>query len=121
MRQGLAGSFSQLLDVHPELERLVRKMIDCRDVLLTQKGDRVYVKNLRVAHNRFVAACRSAGLSHIDYPLNQDEQGRRALARALRNRMLVDFSDAHRSCGRRTPETGSRPVDAVLSTSKRSI
>ena len=117
LRQGLAGSFTQLLDEHPQLEGLVRKIIESRDVLLTQKGDRVYVKNLRIAHNRFMAACRSVGLSHIDYPLNQDEQGRRALARALRNRMLVDFSDAHRSCG------GERmkPVAALSTRSSRPV
>ena len=96
---GLAGAFGQLLEKYPKLEQLVRQLIVNRDILLVQKGEHVYLKNLRNAHNRFTAACRSVGLTANDYPLNQDEQGRRSLGSALRHRMLQDFKDAHRSAG----------------------
>jgi len=68
---GLAGAFSQLLEKHPKLEQLVRQLIADRDVLLVQKGDHTYLRNLRNAHNRFTAACRSLGLTANDYPLNR--------------------------------------------------
>ena len=96
---GLAGSFSQLLEKHPKLEQLIGQMITDREVRLIQRSDRVYVKNLRNAHNRFTAACRSIGLTAGDYPLNQDESGRRSFGAALRHRMMQDFGDAHRSAG----------------------
>ena len=51
------------------------------------------------AHNRFTAACRSLGLTANDYPLNQDENGRRSFASAIRYRMMQDFKEAHRSAG----------------------
>ena len=96
---GLAGAFSQLLEKHPKLEQLVRELIADRDVLLVQKGDHTYLKNLRNAHNRFTAACRSLGLTANDYPLNQGEKGRRSFGSALRHRMMQDFKEAHRSAG----------------------
>jgi transposase InsO family protein len=96
---GLAGAFGQLLGKYPKLEQLVRQLIVNRDVLLVQKGDQVYLKNLRNAHNRFTAACRSVGLTANDYPLNQEQQGRISLGSALRHRMLQDFKQAHRSAG----------------------
>jgi hypothetical protein len=96
---GLAGAFSQLLEKHPKLEQLVRQLIADRDVLLVQNGDHTYLRNLRNAHNRFTAACRSLGLTANDYPLNQDEQGRRSFASAVRYRMMQDFKEAHRSAG----------------------
>jgi transposase InsO family protein len=96
---GLAGAFSQLLEKHPKLEQLVRELIADRDVLLVQKGDHTYLKNLRNAHNRFTADCRSVGLTANDYPLNQGEKGRRSFGSALRHRMMQDFKEAHRSAG----------------------
>jgi putative transposase len=98
-RVGLAGAFSQLLEEYPKLEQLVRQLIVNRDILLVQKGDQVYLKNLRNAHNRFTAACRSIGLTAKDYPLNQDQKGRISFGSALRYRMMQDFKDAHRSAG----------------------
>jgi putative transposase len=87
------------LEQYPKLEQLVRQLIVNRDILLVQKGDHVYLKNLRNAHNRFTAACRSVGLTANDYPLNQEQKGRISLGSALRYRMLQDFKDAHRSAG----------------------
>ncbi|MGB6310593.1 MAG: hypothetical protein WBF89_22650 [Steroidobacteraceae bacterium] len=97
--RGLSGSFGQLLDRHRELEGLLCKLIQSREVLLMQRGERFYVKGLNLAHNRFTALCRSLGLTAKDYPLNQDEQGRRSLGNTLRNRMLEGFAGAHRSAG----------------------
>jgi hypothetical protein len=98
-RVGLAGAFNQLLEEYPKLEQLVRQLIVNRDILLVQKGDHVYLKNLRNAHNRFTAACRSIGLTANDYPLNQEQKGRISFGSTLRYRMMQDFKDAHRSAG----------------------
>jgi putative transposase len=97
--RGLSGAFGQLLDRHRELEGLLRELIQDREVLLMQRGDRFYVKGLNLAHARFTGVCRSLGLTAKDYPLNQDEQGRRSLGNMLRNRMLEGFTGAHRSAG----------------------
>jgi hypothetical protein len=97
--RGLSGSFGQLLDRHRELEGLLRELIQNREVLLMQRGDRFYVKGLNVAHTRFTGVCRSLGLTARDYPLNQEEQGRRSLGNTLRSRMLQGFAGATRSAG----------------------
>ena len=96
---GLAGAFNQLLDRQPKLEKLVRQLIESGDIRLVQQGQRVYLKNLRNAHNRFMAACRSLGLRGSDYPLNQEQQGLRSLGARLRQRMMQEFKEAHRSAG----------------------
>jgi putative transposase len=93
-REGLAGSFRQLLDLYPPLEQLVKQLIVDREVLLIQVGDRLYLKNLKNAHRLFTDACRLVGLTANDYPLNQDEQGRRSLASVLRDRLLAGFAEA---------------------------
>jgi hypothetical protein len=51
---GLAGAFNQLLDRQPKLEKLVRQLIESRDIRLVQHGERVLLKNLRNAHNRLI-------------------------------------------------------------------
>ena len=97
--RGLSGSFGQLLDRYPELEGLLRELIRNQDVLLTQRGDRFCVKGLNLAHSRFTGVCRSLGLTIQDYPLNQEEQGRRSLGNTLRSRMLEGFAGARRAAG----------------------
>ena len=96
---GLAGAFTQLLGRHPELERLVRQLIQRRDVWLLQRGDRFVLQELKPAHQRFERECRAIGLTASDYPLNQDEKGLRSLGRVLRQRMLDGFGQATRSAG----------------------
>jgi putative transposase len=97
--KGLSGAFGQLLDGNRELERLLGELIQSREVMLVQRGDRFFVKGLNTAHSRFTAVCRSLGLTAEDYPLNQDEQGRRSLGNTLRHRMLERFGAATRSAG----------------------
>jgi putative transposase len=86
------------------------------------------VKGLNIAHARFTGVCRSLGLTAKDYPLNQDEQGRRSLGNTLRSRMLEGFAGAHRSAGgeRVKPAAASKwgrakvvtdPFDTVLTPS----
>jgi putative transposase len=93
--RGCAGSFHQLLDRHPPLESEVRRLIADREVHLSQIGGHLYLRNLKTAQARFVAACRSLGLSAQDYPLNQEEQGRRSLGATLRERLLGGFAEAN--------------------------
>ena len=95
--RGYAGEFAQLLDRHSELEQLLRRMIQERMVWLTQKEDTFYLHRLKYAHQRFLEACRSLGLTARDYPLNSEEKARRSLGRNLRDRMLSGFNQAARS------------------------
>jgi putative transposase len=92
-RDGLAGSFRQLLDRYPPLEQVVKKLVLEGEVFLVQVGDRRYLKNLKIAHRRFMGACRLVGLTANDYPLNQDEQGVRSLAGVLRDRLVGGFAE----------------------------
>jgi putative transposase len=62
---GLAGAFSQLLERQPKLEELVRQLIASRDIQLVQKGERVYLKNLRNAHDRFKAGQTAYNLCEL--------------------------------------------------------
>jgi putative transposase len=94
-RDGLAGSFRQLLDRYPPLEQVVKQLILEGEVFLVQVGDRRYLKNLKIAHRRFTGACRLVGLTANDYPLNQDEQGVRSLAGVLRDRLVGGFAEVH--------------------------
>jgi putative transposase len=87
-RDGLAGSFRQLMDRYPPLEQVVKQLILEGEVFLVQVGDRRYLKNLKIAHRRFTGACRLVGLTANDYPLNQEEQGVRSLAGILRDRLV---------------------------------
>lgn len=98
-RKGLAGAFRQLLDRHDELERFVRQQIQSQSVLLTQKGDRFYLKGLKNAHSKFFQLCTTLGLTAKDYPLNQDDKGLRSLSQVLRDRLFDGFGQATRSSG----------------------
>jgi putative transposase len=115
--RGLAGAFTQLLDRHEELEQLIRRLIRDREVLLIQKGERSYLRNLNRAHERFKELCRSLGLRGKDYPLNHDEAGRRSLRTALRQRMLDGFAEASRSAG----GEGVKPAAALTFTPSRTV
>jgi hypothetical protein len=96
---GLVGAFTQLLERHSELQRLIDEVIRDRTVWLVQLGVRFRVQGLKSAHNRFVRECRSLGLTASDYPLNQNEKGLRALSRALCRRLLSDTGQAVLSTG----------------------
>ena len=69
---GLVGAFTQLLERHAELQRVVSEVIRDRTVWLVQLGTRFRVQGLKSAHNRFVRECRAIGLMASDYPLNRD-------------------------------------------------
>jgi putative transposase len=115
--RGLAGAFTQLLDRHEELEQLIRRLIRDREVLLIQKGERFYLRNLNRAHDRFKEACRGLGLTAKDYPLNHNEGGRRSLRTTLRLRMLDGFAGANRSAG----GEGVKPAAALAFTPSRPV
>ena len=96
---GLAGAFSQLLEGQPKLEALIRQLITSHDVRLVQKGEHVYLKNLRNAHNRFTAACRSLGWTGGDYPLNQEQRGLRSLGAAQHSgKRELEYTFLYRAC-----------------------
>ena len=87
---------------------------------MIQRGDRFFVRCLGAAHSRFTAACRVAGLTATDHPLNQDENGGRSLGNLLRRRVLEGFAQSARASlnGRLKPASALRSGAAVVFFSK---
>lgn len=81
---GLTGAMGQLFGRLPQLLRIVEREIGSGMLGLSQAG-RLF--GLRDIQAKLLAACREAGLTAIDYPLNQDEMGYRSLAVWMRKRL----------------------------------
>ena len=83
---GLSGALGQLFERLPELPRIIEREIAGTRVGLSANG-RLY--GLRDLQLKLMAACREAGLTAVDYPLNYDEMGYRALSVWLRKRLQL--------------------------------
>ena len=81
---GLSGAFGQLLERLPQLVRIVEREIASGRLGLSS-NDRLH--GLGGVHDKLLAACREAGLTVRDYPLNQDGGGYRSLAVWARRRL----------------------------------
>jgi len=81
---GLSGALGQLFERLPQLVRIIEREISS-DALGLTKTNRIY--GLGGVHSKIIGACREAGLSSRDYPLNHDEMGYRSLARWVRERL----------------------------------
>lgn len=81
---GLSGAMGQLFDRLPQLSRIIEREISNNMLGLSERG-RLY--GLRDVQLKLIAACREAGLTAKDYPLNYDEMGYRSLAHWVRNRL----------------------------------
>jgi len=81
---GLSGALGQLFERLPQLVRIIEREISS-DALGLSKTNRIY--GLGGVHSKIIGACREAGLSSRDYPLNHDEMGYRSLARWVRERL----------------------------------
>lgn len=81
---GLTGAMGQLFDRLPQLLRIVERDIASGMLGLSQ-GRRLF--GLRDVQSKLLAACREAGLTAKDYPLNHDEMGYRSLAQWMRKRL----------------------------------
>ena len=81
---GLSGALGQLFEQLPQLVRIIKREIGS-DFLGLSKTNRIY--GLGGVHSKIIGACREAGLTSHDYPLNHDEMGYRSLARWVRERL----------------------------------
>ncbi len=81
---GLTGAMGQLFERVPQLPRIIEREIVSDALGLSERG-RLY--GLRDVQFKLLAACREAGLTASDYPLNHDEKGYRSLARWIRRRL----------------------------------
>jgi transposase InsO family protein len=81
---GLTGAMGQLFDQLPQLLRIVEREISSGVLGLSQSGRLFGLRNLQF---KLLAACREAGLTVRDYPLNQNEMGYRSLAVWMRKRL----------------------------------
>ena len=85
-RGGLSGALGQLFERLPELPRIIEREIAGTRVGLSANG-RLY--GLRDLQLKLMASCRENGLTAVDYPLNYDEMGYRALSVWLRKRLQL--------------------------------
>ena len=102
---GLTGAMGQLFDRLPQLLRIVEREINSDVLGLSQNGRLFGLRNLQF---KLLAACREAGLTARDYPLNQDEMGYRSLAVWMRKRLEM-----------RLPIRPTTPTDEAWNASSR--
>jgi putative transposase len=81
---GLSGALGQLFERQPQLVRIIEREISASRLGLSV-SNRVF--GLSDVQSKLIAACREAGLTANDYPLNHDEMGYRSLARWVRIRL----------------------------------
>ena len=81
---GLSGALGQLFERQPQLVRIIEREISGTRLGLST-SNRIF--GLSDVQSKLIAACREAGLTANDYPLNHDEMGYRSLARWIRTRL----------------------------------
>ena len=81
---GLTGALGQLFERLPQLVGIIERQISSSALGLS-KNNRIY--GLVDVQSKIIAACREAGLTAQDYPLNRDEMGYRSLAYWIRKRL----------------------------------
>ena len=81
---GLSGALGQLFERIPHLTGIIEREISSAALGLS-RNNRIY--GLSDVQSKLIAACREAGLTAQDYPLNHDEMGYRSLARWIRERL----------------------------------
>lgn len=107
---GLSGALGQLFDRLPELPRIIEREIAATQIGLTASG-RLF--GLRDLQDKLLTACREAGLTANDYPLNHDEMGYRSLSVWMRNRLQLRVPLRATSSVEQAWETTSRPYSVV--------
>ena len=93
---GSSGAMTALLERHESLGVLLRYQIAKREVYIGARGQ---LCGLHDVHSKFVSACRELGLTSKDYPLSQERQGIRSLAKAIHELATQNFADAARLAG----------------------
>ena len=109
-RGGLSGALGQLFERLPELPRIIEREIAGTRIGLSANG-RLY--GLRDLQLKLMAACREAGLTAVDYPLNYDEMGYRALSVWLRKRLQLRIPIRSTTSFEDAWETSSEPYSVV--------
>lgn len=119
---GSSGAMTALLQRHESLGALLRYQISKREVYIGTRGQ---LCGLHAVHSKFLSACRELELTSKDYPLSQERQGIRSLAKAIRELATKSFADASRLAGservspawsdhaKNTLTTAQKPFDIV--------
>ena len=107
---GLSGALGQLFERLPELPRIIEREIAGTRVGLSANG-RLY--GLRDLQLKLMTACRQAGLTAVDYPLNYDEMGYRALSVWLRKRLQLRLPIRANTSPEDAWEATSQPYSVV--------
>jgi putative transposase len=93
---GASGAMAQLLDRYEILKVFLERQIRLRKVYF---GDRGELRGLSATHRAFLNQCRELNLTSRHYPFNQDLQGIRSLAMAIRRLATQTFSQAAHATG----------------------
>ena len=109
-RGGLSGALGQLFERLPELPRIIEREIAGTRVGLSANG-RLY--GLRDLQLKLMASCRENGLTAVDYPLNYDEMGYRALSVWLRKRLQLRLPIRANTSLEDAWEASSQPYSVV--------
>ncbi|QII24783.1 transposase family protein [Bacillus altitudinis] len=78
----LAGVFELLLETYPSIKEIIHDY--------SQKNNSINYKTL---HKKFLNACRSEGLTPIDYPFNTETMGYKALQRYIKKIKKIALSN----------------------------
>ena len=94
---GAAGAMGQLLERYDDsLGAFLRTKLKQREVFI---GEHDQLQGLHAVHAEFIQQCIALGLTAKHYPLNQERQGIRSLAKVLRSMATRSFAQAARLAG----------------------
>lgn len=94
---GLSGAFHHLLQRHPSIEKLLKRLAKERNKKID--GPREVRKSLRRIHKSFLDECRAVGIKANEYPFTQSLLGIRSLATYLKKLAEASFDTAARNAG----------------------
>ncbi len=95
-RGGASGAMTQLLDRFPALRSLIAQHLQLHRVSLTASNR---VRGLSLLHAAFLDECIAIGIASHQYPFNQLQRGKRALANTVKMVMNASFLSAARASG----------------------
>ncbi|CAE6818088.1 hypothetical protein R75461_05970 [Paraburkholderia nemoris] len=96
-RGGAAGAMAQLLERYEVLGEFLQRQIELHRLYFGARGE---LRGLRATHREFLNRCRELNLTGKHYPFNQNLQGIRSLAAAIRRLVASQtFAQAARAAG----------------------
>lgn len=108
-RGGASGAMAQLLERHEALTEFLQRQIQLHKVYFGIRGE---LRGLRATHREFLNRCRELNLTNKHYPFNQDLQGIRSLAAAIRRLIASQtFSQTARIAGAQRVQRLRPPQD----------